>query len=285
MRAPSTWIRRRCAGWSSSQRCWRRIPPWLLLTGCFGDIIDAEPGDPVCDGVLQEGEEVVDGPWDLDRDGHYSDQNSDCRENYGENRLDCDDNDPTVNASVREIECNDVDDDCNPDTPDQIDRDLDGAPSCDDCDDDNPFRSPTFLEECGDQVDNDCSGVIDQDCPDDYNGIYALDQIVRYNCFLQLISLDFNQMGAVHDPDQGELAMYSVGGTTPGTLDGTVTEDGVFQLISKLDTEGCKQDYTLEGQFTSEARFEGTLKVEFTGFDCLFCSDRTWEIVGTRSLF
>jgi hypothetical protein len=45
------------------------------------------------------------------------------------------------------------------------DRDGDGAPWCNDCDDDNPSIHPGAAEVCGNEIDDDCNGVVDENCP------------------------------------------------------------------------------------------------------------------------
>lgn len=109
---------------------------------------------------------------------------------------DCDDDEPLVHPNAAEI-CNDVDDDCDDEldaadeeltdgVPAYQDRDLDGYGACPDggddcapfavcpddlgkgsaealgdCDDTNPAQNPGRIEVPGNQVDEDCDGLID----------------------------------------------------------------------------------------------------------------------------
>ena len=72
---------------------------------------------------------------------------------------DCDDTDPEVNSSAEEVPYDGIDNDCDEDTPDD-DLDSDGYASDEDCDDADPLIHPGRSEVC-DGVDNDCSGVVD----------------------------------------------------------------------------------------------------------------------------
>lgn len=261
-------------------------PAWILvLVSCSGQPPTAvSPGEPACDGLLQEGEGVVDGPWDQDGDGHMNDADLGCFESYGANRLDCDDNDPEVNASRTEIACNGIDDDCNPDTPDIVDRDEDGSPACDDCDDENELRSPEYEEECWDSIDNNCNGTLDEGCPPNWNGTFQLDQEVRYSCFLGKISYSFTEIEMTYNPP-AYGAFRPVGSAMPGTMSGDLGKDGSFRMRRML-TGDCDQDYTIEGQFTSDNQFEATFTASFESpLFCLGCNGpRVYEIIGTRTL-
>ena len=79
---------------------------------------------------------------DLDADGFRDD-------------VDCDDQDPDVHPDADEVAYDGVDNDCDPDTPDD-DLDGDGFDLADDCDDDDSDVNPEAAEVAGDGVDNDC---------------------------------------------------------------------------------------------------------------------------------
>lgn len=265
----------------------RWFPLLLVGAACAGDAgSDPVAGDPICDGRLQDGEEYVDGPWDRDGDGHYDEDEADCRAAYAENRLDCDDSDPSVNADRLEVACNGFDDDCNSDTPDEIDYDEDGVAACDDCDDDSQLRSPLNEEICWDGIDNNCDGAREEDCPPDYNGVFQLSEVVKHTCSLGLVSIDFGQVGVLYNPPGASV--YSVGGSQPGTMDGTIEADGSFSMRREIvfGMFGyCDEYYTLEGRFVDANRFEGTFTAHFEG-TCLGCAGtRVWEdLEGLRVL-
>lgn len=127
----------------------------LLPCGCAPDYGVTE--NPVCDGVLQPGEETVDAPFDRDGDGAFDGTNPGCAETYDAAVLDCNDVDAEVNPRATEVLCNDVDDDCDPDTVDEgDDGDGDGYSACDDCDDTSFERSPGNEEVPCNDLDDDC---------------------------------------------------------------------------------------------------------------------------------
>lgn len=71
---------------------------------------------------------------------------------------DCDPASNLVNPSEAERVCDDIDNDCNPATPDSRDGDGDGYSSCDDCDDANTAINPDADDVCGDGADTNCDG-------------------------------------------------------------------------------------------------------------------------------
>ena len=91
-------------------------------------------------------------PWDVDDDG-----SSTCDG-------DCADDDPDVGPDVVDV-CGDcLDTDCGGDLDADCDDDGDGYAECrGDCDDTNDWIHPRAGELC-DDVDNDCSGIVDDEC-------------------------------------------------------------------------------------------------------------------------
>jgi hypothetical protein len=94
---------------------------------------------------------------------------------------DCDDIDPTVNVGEAE-RCDDgIDDDCDgaidegcEEASGPVDADGDGYTDMLDCDDGDATVNPGALEICGDRVDNNCDGDLDEEdevaCPADADG-------------------------------------------------------------------------------------------------------------------
>ncbi|MFC1612110.1 MopE-related protein, partial [Myxococcota bacterium] len=88
---------------------------------------------------------------------------------------DCDDEDPAVHPGAIERCDDEIDNDCDgatdeedPDCPTCVDADEDGFESAncggDDCDDSDSTVSPDAAEVCGDEIDNDCDGLVDENC-------------------------------------------------------------------------------------------------------------------------
>ncbi len=150
--------------------------------------------DDNCD-ALVDGDDATDATWwypDADLDGSGSDELGvrQCAAPTGFIGAggDCDDSDEAVNPSASEL-CNDVDDDCDgvvDDAPvdgDTYYADLDNdtfgdfnnaTTSCGlsagvsndgtDCDDSDPDVSPAASEVCGNGIDDDCDGGVDEAC-------------------------------------------------------------------------------------------------------------------------
>jgi hypothetical protein len=173
-------------------------PTVILL---LGQILLACNGSAVVPGDIDP---VPVPPGDLDRDG------------WTEADGDCDDYDPDIHPEASEIAYNRVDDDCDPDTPDD-DLDRDGFGWRDDCDDQNAAVHPGAEEICN-GLDDDCDGVVD--------GAAALDATTWY----------LDQDGDGHgDPDS------AVDGCSPGPewteLDGDC-DDGDAR-VNPSATEIC----------------------------------------------
>jgi hypothetical protein len=254
----------------------------LLLTACSGaDPTPLEEG-PRCDGLLQEGEEVIDGPFDQDGDGYFALSNPDCANTYDRYILDCDDEAYERHPDAPEVACNDIDDDCNEDTPDALDYDGDGSIVCDDCDDNDAGRSPDLPEICWDTVDNNCDGEIDPGCGYDYNGVFALETPLFYQCALNLIHIDIQTITVLFNPPYTSLVSNE--STQPPALSGVIEEDGSFVLegFTAIGTAAsCDEYYRLTGTFIGADRFEGTLESVFDGV-CLNCQDLSVPISATR---
>ncbi len=266
------------------------LTPFLLF-GCAptGTLEPTDTGGPSCDGRYQAGEgDGLDAAYDRDQDGYVDANNQGCVANYGANRLDCDDDDPTIHPDALEVQCNDIDEDCNPDTLDALDGDLDGTPGCYDCDDDDPLRSPIAEDVCWDGIDNDCDTRIDQDCGPNYGGNFVLSQRIRYGCSLGLVSIDFDEVSVLWDPPYASI--YSVDSGQPGTLQGSIAEDGTFLYEVDIDlgtAASCAESYTITGQYLDEDNLVFDFDARFipaAAGACLGCERQTWTgITGVRS--
>jgi MYXO-CTERM domain-containing protein len=123
---------------------------------------DCDDGDPSVHPGAVERPNGIDDDCDgaVDEDTIHSDDDGD---GYSEFGGDCDDTEPEVNPGAEELPGNDVDDDCDGESP-GLESDLDNdsfAIEEGDCDDANPAVNPGAAEICGNEVDDDCDGATD----------------------------------------------------------------------------------------------------------------------------
>jgi|GEM_PF-863584 len=204
-----------------------------------------------CDGVLNTVEQTVDDGFDQDGDGYFDANSTACQGTYDAEQLDCNDDDSGVNPGAAESVCNDLDDDCDPDTLDAPDADGDGASPCDgDCDDDQPLVGPDELEELCDGLDNDCDPSspdgLDEDgdgyttcddCDDTNDAVNPATAEVTCNGLDDDCNLvtpdgdDFDNDGVVHcfDCDDADPLRY------PGNAE--ICEDGIDQNCDTVDPD------------------------------------------------
>lgn len=263
----------------------------LVLAACSGETPTqiTDPGPTACDGRYQKDDgDAIDAIYDQDGDGYLDQNNAECAANYGANRLDCDDADAGIHPDAVEVTCNEIDDDCNPETADLLDGDLDGTPNCYDCDDDDPNQSPAEDEVCWDEVDNNCDERIDENCGANYSGTFDLSQRIAYGCLLGLVAIDFEQVGVIYDPPAA--TMYSVASGQPGTMAGTIAEDGSFEFTRTIDIKtaaSCAEEYTITGAFVDEDNFTFDFTAKFISHApgaCIGCDNQQWNgITGTRA--
>lgn len=172
-----------------------------------GDVIDNN-----CDGRVNEGCACS----DADRDGYYAQPACGTA-------VDCDDADPAVYPGAAEICGDGLDNNCDGRVDDICghctDADGDGyyiQSDCGravDCDDADPTVYPGAEERCGNGVDNDCDGEIDENCP--------------------------------YFPDTGQTACYNVQGTVmacPAVGTALYGQDACYTInppsYTKLDAAG-----------------------------------------------
>ena len=151
------------------------IAALTTLPGCPGQIGEPDDDDTTTGEV--EGDEAgeCDDGVDNDQDGYADCEDSGCADavmcvdadgdGWTVEDGDCDDDDPGVYPSADEIPCDEVDNDCDPDTGDEPDEDGDGFTACEDCDDGDPDVHPDATEETCDGADNDCDPAT-EDAPD-----------------------------------------------------------------------------------------------------------------------
>jgi len=136
--------------------------------------------DELCNAIDDDCDGLDDDGFDIDADGVWA-ATEDCETTYG-TPLDCDDNDDTVYPAydgepAAEEVCDLEDNDCDGLIPEDADGDgyvdgelqecIDDWPAEDlDCDDADPDVHPDATEECVDEVDNDCDGLVDGEDPD-----------------------------------------------------------------------------------------------------------------------
>lgn len=138
---------------------WSTTVPFPLVSGLVQLVAEGRVGG------LEVGSDSVtllsDGEGDLDGDG-WTVCGGDCNEN-----------DPNIFPGAEEV-CDGLDNDCDPETLENVDADGDGVGVCDDpidCDDSEATVFPADAEElCDDGLDNDCDGSVDGDDGDCVEG-------------------------------------------------------------------------------------------------------------------
>ena len=107
----------------------------------------------ICNGVDDDCDTILDEGFDMDNDGVTICQG------------DCNDNNALVYPGAFEL-CNGEDEDCDTLIDETFDQDNDGVTVCNgDCNDNNPSIYPGATEICGNDIDEDCSGSLNNGCP------------------------------------------------------------------------------------------------------------------------
>ncbi|MDD4878243.1 MAG: putative metal-binding motif-containing protein [Candidatus Nanoarchaeia archaeon] len=194
---------------------------------------------------------------DEDGDGYCPYIGIDCPE-----QLDCNDNNPEINPGATETPGDGIDNDCNGIIDDACtDSDRDGynaeasvgGVDCGgeanvDCDDANMFVNPGMAEICGDGIDNDCDGNIDEEDSDCAEASVSsscemdLESIAWISCDVELIN-SANEGDTVYMIAMGEgcddeadvtFKVYEYSDGT-GSLEDTITAQQVFTNIPDED--------------------------------------------------
>ncbi len=159
-------------------------------------------------------------PNDVDDDG----------DGFTENQGDCNDNNRSINPDATEICGDGIDQDCSgmdmncPTDPNDVDDDNDGlTENQGDCNDNNASIRPGATEICGDNIDQDCSGM-DLTCPpnptctdDDNDGFSAMTQ------GLDCGPVDCNDNDPAINPGAAERCSDGVDNNCDGLTDGMDT--------------------------------------------------------------
>ena len=145
------------------------------------DCNDAEPGvNPAADEVCGDGiDQNCDGHDQMcpDEDGDGSPSNVDC-DDHDPNRFPGNPEAPNSCTGLANPHCDDgIDQDCDGhDVHCAVDADCDGFSPPADCDDHNPAIHPGAQEICGNHIDDNCNGQVDEGCvPCDVDGDTFLD--------------------------------------------------------------------------------------------------------------
>ncbi|MAY80788.1 MAG: hypothetical protein CL930_08380 [Deltaproteobacteria bacterium] len=251
--------------------------------------------DNDCDGVIDEELTWVDFVPDADGDGYGSAAGpvvTECSppDGYVIDTTDCDDEDPEVNPASIES-CNGVDDNCNGELDEGLptyvyyeDLDADGfgvpdgtVDACDtpegyaevdtDCDDLDDETYPGAYEFC-DGEDDDCDGVIDDDCGFSRNFVL----------FVTDASISSSESSWIEDRDAANAYCESYG--EGAGIDGTD-----YRIVYSTPDENAKDYLVYEGGVGHNVfDSSGTLVDEedlWDGTDIRLPDMRSWTITGT----
>ena len=214
----------------------------VLLVGvaCNGGNIGVEEV-PYCNGRLDQGESEIDDVFDDDGDGAF-DADAGCAETYPPEQVDCDDRNADVGPEIDEVQCNDLDDDCDETTPD-----------------DDGFG-----------------------CAEGYNGSFTVTPSVSYSCAgavtVNFSSVDvFHDQFELEMTAVGSSQPGTMKGTTLADKTFRVSRSIAGACEENYAIEGSFTDAAnFSGTFT--IGFVDGLG----GFGCGNCADQSYNITGTR---
>ena len=208
----------------------------------YGDQADCDDAVPsinpgaaeACNTIDDDCDGDIDEDFDLDLDGAWEEVA--CAGVYPSSVLDCDDVDDMVNPFQVENCTNGIDDNCDGETDQDNDNDLDGVTTCDgDCDDGDPAVFPGAAEVCN-QADDNCNGDVDEDFDVDDDGFF---DGADAGCQANYANLDCNDADATMFPGADEVC-----NALDDDCDTEVDEAFDLDLDAFFAGAGCETAYT-----------------------------------------
>ena len=200
---------------------------------CQGDCEDENP-------FVNPGEvEICDG-WDTNCDGYIPPDEVDADGDGYFLCNDCDDTNDAVNPGVSEI-CDGFDNDCDGIEDNGFDMDGDGSSTCEgDCNDANNSIYPDAWDDCSDDLDSDCDGLVNDDMAGDQEMWETGPNSPGYSLSIagpQLLlgggacSFDAGLFGTMHlDPGSGAAS---------GNFSGTSDQYDIFEFDTGLTSNAA----------------------------------------------
>lgn len=154
-------------------------------------------------------------------------------------------------------------------------------------------------EVCGNAVDENCNGLINEGCPIgdggcNPNGLFILDAgRITYQCCdglgFPLVDIDIDRFTIQNNAMSVRPQPTQPQSTLPNPGPAATCPNGTF-LYTRTITGTCDEVYTLTGTFMGPNVFVGQYTVQFMGTDCVGnplcggndCTDQTWNISAGR---